>query len=167
MCRRAYVEDGDRVVDVIGGLHDYVSLPEGTTYADNNVITSQYTWWNFLPKNLSEQFSNLANLYFLLVGVFQIIPQISTTGGIPTMYQPLAFIVLVSAARAISEDYGKHRADSKRNSYLYDALSPMGNEWTKVKSGELSVGHIVRVRQVRHSFYSQNMSHFHACSCIF
>jgi hypothetical protein len=34
----------------------------------NCVITSQYTLWNFLPKNLWEQFQNKANIYFLLIG---------------------------------------------------------------------------------------------------
>jgi len=147
MCQRAVVEDGDRTIEVNAGFKSYPSLAPGYGYADNNVITSQYTWYNFVFKNLAEQFSNLANLYFLLVGVFQIIPSISTTGGLPTMYQPLAFIVLVSAARAISEDYGKHRADSIRNSYRYDVLSPSGTEWHRVKSGDLAVGNIARVRQ--------------------
>lgn len=35
------------------------------------------------------------------------------------MYQPLAFIVLVSAIRAASEDISKHKADGKRNGKLY------------------------------------------------
>jgi hypothetical protein len=48
---------------------------------DNEVITSQYSWWNFVPKNLFLQFSNVANLYFLFIGVLQIIGPISTTGN--------------------------------------------------------------------------------------
>jgi len=123
----------------------YESLPEGVRYTDNNVITSSYTWYSFIPKNLFEQFSNLANLYFLLVGIFQIIPQISTTNGIPTMYQPLAFIVLVSAARALSEDIGKHRADHRRNSYKYDVFTKIG--WVPMASGDLQVGNIIRVKK--------------------
>lgn len=34
--------------------------------------------WNFIPKNLVEQFMNLANIYFLAIGILQIVPSIST-----------------------------------------------------------------------------------------
>lgn len=33
----------------------------------------QYTLWNFLPKNLFEQFRRVANFYFLCVGIVQVI----------------------------------------------------------------------------------------------
>ena len=32
----------------------------------------QYTIWNFLPKNLFEQFRRIANFYFLCIGVIQV-----------------------------------------------------------------------------------------------
>ena len=36
------------------------------TFATSNVIaTTRYTWWNFLPKSLFEQFRRIANIYFL------------------------------------------------------------------------------------------------------
>lgn len=65
------------------------------------------------------------------------------------MYQPLAFIVLVSAVRAISEDWVKHKADSKRNSYQYLALRPTpdGAKFIPVASGQLMVGDVVKVRK--------------------
>jgi len=33
---------------------------------DNSIQTSKYTFYNFIPKNLIEQFSKIANLYFLV-----------------------------------------------------------------------------------------------------
>ncbi len=75
-------------------------------FPTNALTTSRYTFWNFLPLQLFEQFLlQPANLYFLFVGILQIIPAVSTTDGIPTMYQPLAFVVLVSALRAAKEDW--------------------------------------------------------------
>ena len=50
-----------------------ISLPE-------QVITSKYTALNFVPRFLFEQFSRLANAYFLLVSILQMIPSISITG---------------------------------------------------------------------------------------
>ncbi len=112
------VTSPDRVIRVRGGLTDYhANLSEETH--DNKIITSQYTWWNFVPVNLLQQFSNKANLYFLMIGILQALPFSTTTNGTPTIYFPLAFIVLVSAARAAAEDRQKHIADDARNMTKY------------------------------------------------
>ncbi len=42
---------------------------ENMNYCHNRITTSKYTKWNFLYKNIHEQFSKKANLYFLLMGV--------------------------------------------------------------------------------------------------
>ena len=94
---------------------------------------------------LFRQFSNLANLYFLLVGIFQIIPQFSTTNGNPTMYQPLAFIVFVSACRAAKEDWDKHKADANRNGFKYGVMRD--GAWKDTESGDIRVGDVVKVMQ--------------------
>jgi hypothetical protein len=35
-------------------------------YPNNSISTSKYNYFNFIPKNLAEQFSKMANLYFLV-----------------------------------------------------------------------------------------------------
>lgn len=40
----------------------------------NAIRTTKYTWLTFLPKNLFEQFSKMANVYFLFIMLLQIIP---------------------------------------------------------------------------------------------
>jgi hypothetical protein len=42
-------------------------------FCDNNIRTSKYTIITFLPKNLIDQFSKLANIYFLLMMILQVI----------------------------------------------------------------------------------------------
>jgi phospholipid-transporting ATPase len=76
-----------------------------TSFCDNNVISSRYTLYNFVPMNLFEQFCNMQNIYFLFIGGLQCIGVISTTHGVPTMYFPLAFIVGVSMLRSAKDDY--------------------------------------------------------------
>lgn len=166
---------GDRGMHVCGGNWRYIAprnmsnlsdadvsqeqLDDRVVYGDNFVINSTYTWWNFLPKNLFEQFSNLANLYFLAVGILQLIPDITTTGGTPSMYETLGLIVMVSGMRAAAEDITKHKADALRNGYRYDVLASKAEYmrasskhkslygFRKVRSGDLKVGMIVKVRQ--------------------
>ncbi|CAF96091.1 unnamed protein product, partial [Tetraodon nigroviridis] len=42
-------------------------------FADNRIISSKYTIWNFVPKNLFEQFRRIANFYFLIIFLVQVI----------------------------------------------------------------------------------------------
>ena len=76
--------------------------------ADNTVRTSKYTVLSFLPKNLMEQFSKLANVYFLLIALMQMLPTISISGGKPVMLMPLSFVILVSMVKDIFEDCKRH-----------------------------------------------------------
>jgi magnesium-transporting ATPase (P-type) len=77
----------------------------------NSIRTSKYTAITFLPKNLFEQFSKMANVYFLFIMVLQIIPQISISGGQPAILLPLLFVCAVSAVKDLFEDIKRHKAD--------------------------------------------------------
>jgi phospholipid-transporting ATPase len=41
-------------------------------FTGNKVSTAKYEIWNFIPKNLFEQFMRLANLYFLVISMLQV-----------------------------------------------------------------------------------------------
>lgn len=64
---------------------------------------------NFVPKNLFVQFSKVANLYFLIIGIMQMIPQISVSGGFPVIFVPLSIVVGVSAIKDFYEDLKKKK----------------------------------------------------------
>lgn len=38
----------------------------------NLISTSKYTWYNVIPKILIEQFSKMANIYFLIIAIMQV-----------------------------------------------------------------------------------------------
>ncbi len=40
---------------------------------NNMIITSKYTWFNFLPKMLFEQFSKKIYLYFIIISCIEVI----------------------------------------------------------------------------------------------
>lgn len=48
-----------------------------------------------------EQFSKLANFYFLIIGFLQMVPEISLSNGQPTIYLPLIVVISVSALKDI------------------------------------------------------------------
>mmetsp|Transcript_11120 Transcript_11120/g.21123 ORF Transcript_11120/g.21123 Transcript_11120/m.21123 type:complete len:1543 (+) Transcript_11120:74-4702(+) len=121
-------------------------LPETVTYASNYVVSARYTWYNFIPMNLFEQFSNPSNMYFFFIGVLQMIGPVSTTNGDPTMYQTLGLVIIASAARAAYEDIAQHKADEQRNSMLYEKWNGP-NELCSVQSGAVKVGDIIKIKK--------------------
>lgn len=114
-------------------------------FPSNVVITSKYTAWNFLPKNLFEQFLEPANSYFLFVGLLQAIPAISTTAGIPTHYVPLSFILAVSAIRAAYEDYNRHQTDEAEGRKKYLVYDGQRQAFVTKSSADIVVGDVVKM----------------------
>jgi hypothetical protein len=48
----------------------FINKPEmNDPHEKNKIETSKYKWFNFLAKILMEQFSRLANAYFLIIAV--------------------------------------------------------------------------------------------------
>ena len=87
----------------------------GPGHPTNEVITSVYTTYDFLPRNLLKQFRRPANVYFLFISILQCIKAVSITNGIPTTALPLAFVLFVTAVKDAIEDFNRHRADRVEN----------------------------------------------------
>lgn len=108
-------------------VEDHSFVDEGgreTPMVNNVVITSRYTWYNFLFLNLWDQFQEVSNIYFLFVGFLQVWPAISTTQGVPDVYLPLVFILCVSGVRAAFDDYAKHSEDNQRAAKPFLVYNP-------------------------------------------
>lgn len=120
-------------------------LQHHARYRDNKIRTSKYTFLTFLPKNLFEQFSKLANVYFLLISFMQMIPIISISGGKPVMLMPLAFVIIVSMIKDIFEDYKRHKSDNQENYKQVLVYDPLTKEFVKQHWRSLKVGQIVKV----------------------
>ena len=84
-------------------------------FCSNEIRTSLYSWWNFVPKILFEEFSKLPYFYFLFMTVLQCIPAVSNTSGFPTLAPILTLMVCASAALKLVEDRARHRADKEAN----------------------------------------------------
>ena len=111
---QSFVEDHSEWRTVL--VNDYESHDSAEVrYASNEIHTAKYTWLTFLPKNLFYQFTRIANIYFLVMMIFQMIPQITISQGMPTILMPLSFVVLVSMVKDIIEDAKRHSSDNREN----------------------------------------------------
>ncbi|XP_036424985.1 phospholipid-transporting ATPase 11C isoform X4 [Colossoma macropomum] len=110
-------------------------------FCDNRIVSSKYTVWNFLPKNLFEQFRRIANFYFLIIFLVQVIvdtPTSPVTSGLP-----LFFVITVTAIKQGYEDWLRHKADNEVNKYPVIVLED-GRSIRK-ESEKIKVGDIVEV----------------------
>ncbi|CDO94169.1 unnamed protein product [Kluyveromyces dobzhanskii CBS 2104] len=86
----------------------------GKAYCSNLITSSRYTLYSFLPRQLYAQFSKLANAYFLVVAILQMIPSWSTTGTYTTIV-PLMIFLSISMAREAWDDFKRHKLDKEEN----------------------------------------------------
>jgi hypothetical protein len=84
---------------------------------NNRVKTNKYTVLTFLPKNLFLQFSKMANFYFLVLILLELVPIITDDTSVPpVLVYPLTFVVGLSMIKDAYEDYVRYRSDSEENS---------------------------------------------------
>ena len=93
---------------IISNFPDY-QLP------NNKITTSKYTYFTFFPLNLIEQFTKLANVYFLIIAVMQSLKAISITDGKPIIIFPLFIVVTISMVKDFFEDYKRKKSDKQEN----------------------------------------------------
>ncbi|KAM4695931.1 phospholipid-transporting ATPase IG [Rhinophrynus dorsalis] len=107
-------------------------------FCDNRIVSSKYTVWNFIPKNLFEQFRRIANFYFLIIFLVQAIvdtPTSPVTSGLP-----LFFVITVTAIKQGYEDWLRHRADNEVNKstvYIIEKSKCIKKESEKIKVGDI------------------------------
>lgn len=115
-------------------------------FASNEITTAKYTWWSFVPVFLYLTFQKTANLYFLLIAIFQMIPSVSPTDGVPLQFIPLAIVTVIDAIFAGYEDYKRHMADDLANSAKTHVFNRQLREFEEVEWREVKVGDFVKVR---------------------
>ncbi|XP_062398721.1 probable phospholipid-transporting ATPase IM [Sardina pilchardus] len=111
-------------------------------YATNAIKTSKYNAITFLPLNLFEQFQRIANAYFLVLLVLQVIPAISSLSWFTTVV-PLVLVLFVTAAKDAIDDINRHRSDKKVNNRKVQVL--INGELRSEKWMDVQVGDIIKL----------------------
>ncbi|OMJ91440.1 hypothetical protein SteCoe_6020 [Stentor coeruleus] len=114
-------------------------------FISNKVTSTRYTLLTLMPKNLFEQFQRSANIWFLIVSVFQLIPfEINPVDSWTTVV-PLAILISVTLSKDAYNDFYRGKEDKKDNSTDYYCWN--GNKFEPVKCEKLLVGNIVLINE--------------------
>ncbi|KAI1414424.1 phospholipid-translocating P-type ATPase [Hypoxylon sp. FL1857] len=129
--------DGRHIPISAGAVRKVPLIDErsGNHYISNFIRSSRYTKWSFVPKQLYFQFSKLANFYFLIIAVLQLIPGLSTTGSYTTLI-PLLVFVSISMAKEGYDDYRRYILDKTENlapAWVLDPDGTVGQEPCKTR----------------------------------
>ncbi|KAK9471327.1 uncharacterized protein V1510DRAFT_438027 [Dipodascopsis tothii] len=136
-------------------------------YISNTVVSSIYNRYNAFPLLLAAQFSKLANVYFLVVSILQLVPSYSTTGTFNSIITFMIF-TFIAMAREGFDDWQRHRQDASENNKVAhvaqlcrsvrDGLAPAATaasaasadgrvRWARTAWQDIKVGDIVRLRK--------------------
>ncbi|QPG74872.1 hypothetical protein FOA43_002208 [Brettanomyces nanus] len=144
-------------------IDDRVNVP----YVSNTITSSKYTIFSFLPRQIFAQFSKIANCYFMIVAIMQLVPTWSTTGTTTTII-PLSIFISISIAREGWDDLRRHRLDKLENEHMTYVLRETNERNSHIKpyrdhwiSGESSIVSSSQSSRSSHSssVFSQNIRH--------
>jgi magnesium-transporting ATPase (P-type) len=138
LTNRVAPSEEHRIVPLNGDL-------DPRSFCSNKITTSQYTPFDFLPKFLFFSFLKLANAYFLMVSVLQMVPEISNTDGVPTTAPVLALILFIDAIFQILEDLERHRADGEANNRKAHILSTETRTFEERRWVDVTVGSVIKI----------------------
>uniref|UniRef100_H2MWM0 Phospholipid-transporting ATPase n=1 Tax=Oryzias latipes TaxID=8090 RepID=H2MWM0_ORYLA len=108
-------------------------------YAKNEIKTSKYNIITFLPLNLYVQFTRLANVYFLLLLILQLIPEISSLPWFTTAV-PLVIVLSITGVKDANDDINRHKSDRQVNNRTVEVLVDgklKEERWKNVQVGDI------------------------------
>uniref|UniRef100_M4C267 Phospholipid-transporting ATPase n=2 Tax=Hyaloperonospora arabidopsidis (strain Emoy2) TaxID=559515 RepID=M4C267_HYAAE len=118
---------------------------EAPVFCSNVIVTSKYTYYNFLFVFLKMQFSRLANLYTTIV-VALCFFDFSPVSPVASL-TPLLIVFATSALKDVSEDLRRQKGDATVNSRLAhivrrdvaDEVIHMDGTWQDIEVGDVLV----------------------------
>jgi len=142
----------------------------GRLYPTNKVVTAKYNVATFLPLNLAEQFSKVANVYFAIQSLLTFFPQISPYEWYSVVFA-FFFVVSMSMLKDAYADHQRHKDDNESNNrkckVMRNGVWLDDTAWQdvevgdgiEIKDGETVPADILVIStQLRSGFSEQDMS---------
>lgn len=85
-------------------------VSKNAVYDSNQIVSAKYTIYNFVFKNLLEQFRRVANIFFLVLVILQFFPQFTTISPGVAML-PLLIVLFITMVKDGYEDVKRHQSD--------------------------------------------------------
>lgn len=124
----------------------------------NKAHSAKYTAWSFIPLSVAEVLDpryKMTNIYFVFAGCLQLIPSITLTAGIPTIWINVGVGMIQDIFMMGMQDFARSRADRATNALPIDICHVQGqgdNPVFETKTwADVKVGDVVRVKD-RESF---------------
>ena len=127
----------------------FLNNPQFNPKTPNKISTSKYQWNSFLPKMLMEQFTRMANAYFLIIAIFQSEKEISYSNGNPVILLPLCFVILINGIKDLFEDNKRKRSDQAENDSLCQVYNKQTGTYVAKRWKDIMLGDIVKVENNR------------------
>jgi hypothetical protein len=83
-------------------------------YPSNQVSSTKYNRWNFLPIALFQQLKNAVNIFFIVNGILQCIPSISTNNPLVSII-PVSWVIIIGMLFEGLADYKRWKQDNRVN----------------------------------------------------
>ncbi|KAJ4752769.1 Phospholipid-transporting ATPase [Rhynchospora pubera] len=122
----------------------YANEPDSLSFPSNNISTTKYNVFTFIPKSLFEQFRRVANMYFLITAclAYTDLAPYSSTSAV----YPLVLVILVTMLKELIEDWRRKQQDNDVNNRKTLVLNADGKfKYSQWKN--LRVGDIVKVQK--------------------
>jgi phospholipid-translocating ATPase len=160
-------KDGRHIDLNVSSVDELLDERTNKPYINNSIRSSRYSLWSFFPKQFVAQFSKIANFYFLVVSILQMIPGLSTTGTFTT-FIPLMIFVGISMGKEGFDDLRRYRLDKEENNRFVSVLRPdvsqeergaetvpaddasvanKDGNWTAVKWQSVRVGDVIKLQR--------------------
>ncbi|CAH8824899.1 unnamed protein product [Trichobilharzia szidati] len=122
-----------------------VTFTDVYEFCNNEIKTSIYTIWNFLPKVIYEQLHSMSVVFFILVAIIHMFADGATS--VFAIIGPLSFVLLVSLLKDAIYDILRHRRDKQVNERKYPVMviDQESNtlQWKLIQSKHITVGDVI------------------------
>ena len=109
----------------------------------NEIRTTRYRWYSFIPMTFLEQYRVLSNIYYIFVLIVCFLPM----SPVHYLFQliPMLVVLIVSMIKAGVEDLMKHFEDKKRNQA--PVLIYQNGQFVQKRAQDIRVGNIIKITE--------------------